>query len=152
MKKGESGVCLFLPRINLVAGRLTSVHELILIPRKSVKNNQHSSFLLDIVFLIKLIKIFIITRMKKGESGVCFFLSRTNLVAGRLTSVHELVLIPNKTSVKINPTHSNFFLQWIYALSIPLTHTQLKPPSVAYKRRCISGMRVKPHPLIKPSF
>ena len=91
--------------------------------------------------------------MKKGESGVCLFLSRINLVAGRLTSVHELILIPNKADAKINPTYSNLFSEtWIYALSIPLTHTQLKPPSGAYKRRCISGMRVKPHPLIKLSF
>ena len=91
--------------------------------------------------------------MKKGESGICFFLPRVVSVAGHLTSSLELLSF-QKQALKLNLTHLNFFFKktWIYALSIPLTHTQLKPPSGAYKRRCISGMRVKPYPLIILSF
>ena len=91
--------------------------------------------------------------MKRGESGRCFFLPRVVSVAGPLTSLLELLSF-QKRAIKVNPyTRKLLFRKtWIYALSIPLTHTQLKPPSGAYKRRCISGMRVKPHPLIILSF
>ena len=91
--------------------------------------------------------------MKKGEPGSCFVLPRVVLVAGQLTS-HSSCSHSKKQALKVNlyTLKLLFRKQWIYALSIPLTHTQLKPPSGAYKRRCISGMRVKPHPLIKLSF
>ena len=59
-----------------------------------------------------------------------------------------------KPALKFNLTHLNFFFKKtrIYALSIPLTHTQLKPLIRAYKRRCISGMRNKQHPLFNILF
>ena len=129
MKKGESGICFFLPRVVSVAGHLTSSLELLSFQKQALKLNlTHLNFFFS----------------RKHGYTLCPFLWHIHSLS--LWLEHTSVVVSAECEIS-NIHYSTLFFQWVHVLSTPLTHTQLKPLSRAYKRRCVSGIRNRRYPL-----